>query len=87
MSEKEKLLREIAQQDFVLWELQIFLDAQPTDKTALAMYQMNKKKYDELVAQYTSKYGPLNTKDVTKDNKWVWVSDPWPWDLTSEGGL
>lgn len=87
MNDKERLLREIAQVDFAMWELHIYLDTHPNDMTAMALHNANEKKLAVLVAEYTSKYGPLNTKGVTKDNRWLWISDPWPWDYSSQGGL
>lgn len=87
MNEKEKLLLKISQYDFAMWELHLYLDSHPTDKTAMAMMEANKAKRAALVAEYISKYGPLDTKDVTKDNKWLWIADPWPWEYSSERGL
>jgi len=87
MSEREKLLLRISQYGFAMWELHLFLDSHPNDKTAMAMLEANKAKHAELTAEYVSKYGPLNTRDVTKDNRWLWIADPWPWEYSPERGL
>lgn len=84
MSEKEKLLSKLRGVDFAMWELHIFLDTHPDDKDAMMLLNKYKKKREVLVTEYQSKYGPLNTLDVTTDNRWEWINSPWPWE-TSEG--
>jgi spore coat protein JB len=84
MTDKDMLLRKISALSFAMWELHIFLDTHPNDMTAMAMLNKNKQRYDALVQEYQSKYGPLNTFDVDTNNKWQWIADPWPWEY-SEG--
>lgn len=84
MSEKDMILRKISAYSFAMWELHIFLDVHPNDMTAMALLNKNKQKYDELVAEYESKYGPLNTFNVDTNNKWLWIADPWPWEYSEE---
>ena len=40
------------------------------------------KQYDTMLQMYCCNYGPLNTNEVTAENVWTWINDPWPW----EGG-
>ena len=87
MSEREKLLRKLSQVDFAMFELHLFLDTHPHDQAALNMHNRYMKESAALHMEYTSKYGPLNTKDVNKSNMWQWIKDPWPWDYSREEGL
>jgi spore coat protein JB len=83
MSERESLLRKINANDFAMWELHIFLDTHPDNSEALAMRDKYAKKRDELTAEYTAKFGPLNMKGMTAETKWKWISNPWPWEIES----
>lgn len=45
---------------------------------------MNKKQSEELRSKYQNTYGPL-TSESAEDNRWGWIADPWPWNLSEEG--
>ena len=49
---KNQLLKEIMQTDFVLKELNLFLDTHPTNKQALNMFKVYEKKADSLKNEY-----------------------------------
>jgi spore coat protein JB len=85
MNDKQKLLQKIRSVDFAMWELHIFLDTHPNDTDALSLYNKYQKKHDDLAAQYESIYGPLDMRNVTTDNRWQWINDPWPWEVSKEG--
>ncbi|HEX2938566.1 MAG TPA: spore coat protein CotJB [Ruminiclostridium sp.] len=84
MNEREMLLRKINTVDFAMYDLHLYLDTHPNDTEALALHEKYGKQREILVAQYTSKYGPLSMKNVTTATHWQWVSNPWPWDYTQE---
>ncbi len=83
MTERERLLRNLASYDFAVYDLHIYLDTHPNDTSASKALNEYMNKSDKLRAQFEEKFGPLTTSD--KDgNRWSWIADPWPWD-TQEG--
>jgi len=79
---KCELLKKISEYQFVAVELHLYLDTHPCDQEAMAYYRMAKEKYEEEVADYQEKIGPLFHAEVTCGDTFAWVEGPWPW----EGG-
>jgi spore coat protein JB len=84
MNERDSMMRRIKSIDFAMWELHIFLDTHPNDTEALALHEKYSKRRDALVAEYEQRFGMLGMKNITGENRWQWVNDPWPWDITQE---
>ena len=84
MNEREALLQKINTVNFTMFELHLYLDTHPDDASAMALLNRYKAQKAELTAEYESKYGPLDTFNVTANNRWQWISNPWPWDNDSE---
>lgn len=84
MNERERLMQKIAQNDFAVIELHIFLDTHPNDAAAAAKLEEYRTKSDTLRAEYVEKYGPIKASNVDA-NRWAWISNPWPWDIQGEG--
>lgn len=66
---------------FVMTELELFLDGHPDDCAALARYKCAVKEYEELGAVFERKYGPLLARNNDCANEWLWVREPWPWEV------
>ncbi len=79
ISERQKLLRVVQAQDFILTDLALYLDTHPTCPHGLACYQAHKQLRDDAVAAFTAQFGPLCHKDFS--GSWDWVNNPWPWEL------
>lgn len=79
--EQHQLLKYISQVSFALIDTALFLDTHPCDQEALCYYHQMKKKRQESVAEYSSKYGPLLLDQVESDNYWAWTDTPWPWEF------
>ncbi len=67
---------------FAMWELHLYLDTHPQDLSALKMYNKYEEKYEAMLKEYESKYGPLYSSRGTPGVSWL--KNPWPWDY--EGG-
>lgn len=82
--ERKALLNEIGKIDFVLVELNLYLDTHPFDQQALASIRQFQKVKKKLMQEYAENYGPL-TRDCLGDNdrEWKWALQDWPW----EGGF
>ena len=79
-NQKDELLYKIQMYTFALKDLNLYLDVHPTDQSMLYEYQKNKRLLDESISTYEKKYGPLTSFNVTNDDKWTWINNPWPWD-------
>ena len=78
--ERQNLLNEIGKIDFVIMELNLYLDTHPYDQHALDKMCYFQKIKKQLVEKYTELYGPL-TADFTVDNdEWKWATQNWPWE-------
>ena len=80
---REELLIDISELDFMLTDLNLYLDTHPDDCTALMYFNNIMQQYQVLKQSFTEKYGPL-TPHSTSEFKWNWIDNPWPWD---KGGI
>ena len=85
MSERDRLLRRIAEEDFAVIELHMFMDSHPNNREAAAKLKEHDAKSRALRKQFEDTYGPLMSNQV-EANRWAWISDPWPWDVDYEKG-
>ncbi len=77
---RRNLLREIKQTDFVLKELNLFLDTHPDHREALEMFAKFEKKAAVLKAEYERMFGPLMPSANNNTETWEWIKGPWPWE-------
>lgn len=79
-------LGELMALDFVVKELNLYLDTHKDDAEAFAML----KTYIELLKkyrkEYVRKYGPLKVEDLEHFDEFNWVCDPWPWEYNERCG-
>lgn len=76
-------LVELMALDFAVDELGLYLVTHADDKEALQLYWSYIKLAEEGRAKYQKMYGPLLKTDLTPEDGFAWLNDPWPWD---EGG-
>ena len=65
---------------FVIKELQLYLDTHKDDMDAFKALQDTIALYKEGKAAYVKLYGPLTITDMDQANRYTWICDPWPWD-------
>ncbi|SFI99754.1 spore coat protein CotJB [Thermoflavimicrobium dichotomicum] len=77
-----EMLRNLQEIDFVLIELNLYLDTHPNDPQALEQYNYYARKRNKLRYQYETKYGPL-THFGHSFNQYPcgWSEGPWPWEI------
>lgn len=79
-SERKRLLKRIMELEFVMVELNLYLDTHPRDQKALHDYNETLRELRKLKAEYTRQYGPLMPDDIITDPRYyTWVKEPWPW--------
>ncbi len=78
--ERECVLKQLMAYDFVLLELNLFLDTHPNNQKALNKLHHIRKKARELREIYENKFGPLTASAVKSEDEWTWINSPWPWE-------
>ena len=70
MARKDKCtaLYEISMIDFLLMDMQLYLDTHPNDKNALEYYR------------HYAKYGPLFATQYKCSKEWEWSNEPNAWE-------
>lgn len=88
MKERDKLLKRLQICEFVLVEMNLFLDTHPDNKAALDFYKKYLKMQRDAKNEYVSKYGPITASDYNGEGRWNWIDNPWPWEneVNAEGG-
>lgn len=73
-------LGELMALDFVIKELNLYLDTHKDDSEAFRTLQSTLALYEEGKERYVKKYGPLTIRDLKHADCFSWLCDPWPWD-------
>lgn len=84
VTEQSRLLHDIGVIDFVIVEMNEYLDTHPTDQEAMEYLSHYVHMKNQAMREYAMKFGPLSIYDVEgcKQTEWKWATQPWPW----EGG-
>lgn len=74
-------LVELMALEFAMKELNLYLDTHAQDQEALQLFLSYVKLAKEGREKYQKMYGPLTVTDLTPEQGYAWLNDPWPWDL------
>lgn len=66
---------------FSLWDLHLYLDTHPCDKTAATLYERYAEKYSDLLKKYECQFGPLGSDSAFGQE---WFKAPWPWERSCD---
>lgn len=80
---RKSLMRKIQELSFAKVETELYLDAHPDNKAAIAYYRDILSNLDELMTKYQNEVGPIFQEGIVGD-EWLWVKKPWPWQLDEE---
>ncbi|WP_010650128.1 spore coat protein CotJB [Oceanobacillus massiliensis] len=76
------LLEEIQANDFVVLELNLYLDTHPDDYEAIKQFNDLSKRSMELKIQFEQQFGPLmHFGKSFSGYPWNWNDTPWPWQV------
>lgn len=78
-------LGELMVLDFVIAELNLYLDTHKDDTEAFETYKSFLQLSKEGRKRYTELYGPITQADMRSAPAYKWLKNPWPWEYT-EGG-
>ena len=74
-------LVELMALDFAIHELGMYLVTHAEDQEVLQLYWSYIKLSQEGREKYQKMYGPLMKTDLTPEDGFAWIKDPWPWDV------
>ena len=77
----EQMRNQIDALSFTQLELTLYLDVNPGDETARAMWSKNAARLEEMERQYhaaTGKIWPM--RHSSHGGSRAWVEEPWPWE-------
>lgn len=74
-------LVELMALDFATDELGLYLTTHKDDDEALQLYWSYVKLAKEGREKYRKLYGPLKMTDLTPEDGFAWLKDPWPWEV------
>lgn len=76
MKTRKQMLLRLSAVQFAAWELHLYLDTHPNDNNAAMRYKELEVQYQQLLAEYEDRFGPL-VRPATGN---AWLNDPWPWE-------
>lgn len=77
-----ELMGEIQETDFVLVELNLYLDTHPDDTTAIAQFNQFVQKSAALKHRFQARFGPLyGFGNSFSPAPFAWKEAPWPWQV------
>lgn len=74
-------LVELMALSFAVDELGLYLTTHAQDQEALQLYWSYVQLLKEGQEKYQKMYGPLLQTDLTPEDGYAWLKDPWPWDF------
>jgi spore coat protein JB len=76
------LLEKLQALDFVLVELNLYLDTHPDDLQAIQQFNVLTQERTQLANIFQEKYGPLQGFGRAYSRyPWEWSKVPWPWQV------
>ena len=81
-NKREELLLNVLRYDFVLTELNLYLDIYPKDRNMINLYNQYLEEKKRACFEYTKNFGPLTLDDQSNNNSWSWLQSPRPWEGT-----
>ena len=78
-SEQQKMLLRIQELDFIINDLNLYLDVYPNDMKCYEIFKKYCLELESLKNKYEEKYQVLELINDTK-GKYTWIDEPWPWD-------
>jgi spore coat protein JB len=78
---RQEMMRKIQEADFVLYDVNLFLDTHPDNQSALEFFNQYQMAYLDALAAFESQHGPLTADSTDTSQGWTWVQGPWPWEM------
>lgn len=76
------LLEELQAIDFVIVDLNLYLDTHPNDEQAIQQYNQCVKESKRIKKEFEKQFGPLTSFGYSYSrHPWEWIEAPWPWQV------
>lgn len=76
------MLKDLQAIDFVLVELNLYLDTHPHDRNAIKQYNRFSQHRQKIKAAFETRFGPLTGCGHSYSRfPWEWSKTPWPWQV------
>ena len=76
---QEKLLKELMAMEFMVIDLNLYLNTHPYDGRALMIFMSAAQRAGMIRDNYERMYGPI-TASASNSYPWPWINSPWPWE-------
>ncbi len=78
---RNEMLKQLSALDFMLVDLNLYLNTHPNDQQALARFNAILSQAQMLRRTYEGMYGPLTVAytSAVNEQQWQWICPPWPW--------
>ena len=81
MNEQAELLTYIDSLSFACIDLNLYLDVNSDDRSAIELFNQYRIQKNNLIKEYQNKFGPLLlNSDSLNTYPWSWNDKPWPWE-------
>lgn len=80
MHDRKQLMQLIQQYDFLLYDLQLYLDTHPRCPKGLKMWRDYQAMRQKAVDTYVQQCGPIQPNQTDGNDPWSWIEGPWPWE-------
>jgi spore coat protein JB len=77
---QKELLAQITAVDFLIIDLNLYLNTHPMDSEAVKKYNALVTKCQGLKQTYERHFGMLTSTSSHSPFPWQWISEPWPWE-------
>ena len=75
-----RLLKKLQSYNFAAYDMLLYLDTHPNDKSAFAIFKDLVANTKKLKAEYEKNYGPLSAYSAAGSDSFDWLDCPWPWE-------
>lgn len=82
MNDRMEMMKQVQQLNFVLIDTGLFLNNQPDNPAALALFAKYQELYRMAKQEFEDMFGPISHAGVNSERDgWSWIGSPWPWEV------
>ena len=80
MSDRDTLLKNLTELDFMATDIGLYLNTHPTDVEMIEKYNQTIIDAHEARVAFEAQFGPLTLSRSASHTEWFdWIDTPWPW--------
>ncbi|MCL2699558.1 MAG: spore coat protein CotJB [Defluviitaleaceae bacterium] len=79
--DRDSVLEQLTQLDFMALDLAMYLDTHPDDRDAITHYNAVINDAQSVREKFEQLFGPLcSFRSESSPDNWGWIECPWPWE-------